>query len=100
MIEILGLLYGLGKDLKQYFEWDVKDKLVDSQWLDLSGFRDQMEKTGYDLRWSVEKKVESWLLSGYEIVYEIEKIKRVRRRIVRGPKDNPLILIGKKETTE
>ena len=96
MIEILGLLYGLGKDLKKYFEWDVEDKLVDSQWLDLSGFRDQMEKADYNLRWSVEKKVESWLLSGYEIVYEIEKIKRVRRRIVRGPKDNPLILIGKK----
>jgi len=96
MIEILGLLYGIGKDLKKYFEWDVEDKLVDSQWLDLSGFRDQMEQAGYVLRWSVEDKVESWLLKGYELVYAIEKSRRVRSRIVRGPKDNPLILIGKK----
>ncbi len=31
MIEILGLLHGLGKDLKKYFDWEVEDKLVDRQ---------------------------------------------------------------------
>jgi hypothetical protein len=55
-----------------------------------------MEQAGYVLRWSADGKVESWLLKGHELVYEIEKSKRVRRRIIRGPKDNPLILIGKK----
>ena len=96
MIEILGLLYGLGRDLKKYFDWKVEDKLVDRQWLDLSGFKDNMEREGYIVSWSADDKVNSRLLSGYEIVYEIDKSKRVRRRIVRAPKDNPLVLIGRK----
>ena len=99
MIEILGLLYGLGKDLKTYFDWEVEDKLVDRQWLDKSGFKDHMEREGYILRWSADGKLESWLLSGYEIAYEIDKSKRVRRRIVRAPRDKPDVLIGKKMET-
>ncbi len=97
MIEILGLLYGLGKDLKKYFDWEVEDKLVDRQWLDKSGFKDHMEREGYILRWSSNDKLESWLLSGYEIAYEIDKSKRVRRRIIRAPKDDPIVLIGRKK---
>ena len=100
MIEILGLLYGLGKDLKTYFEWDVEDKLVDRNWLELSKFKDRVEREGYIVSWSAENKMESRLLSGYEIVYEIDKSKRVRRRIVRGPKHDLLVLIGKKSDTQ
>lgn len=96
MIEILGLLYVVGKDIKKYFDWDVEDKLVDRRWLDLSGFKDRMEREGYIVRWSADGKLESWLLSGYEIAYEIEKSKRVRRRIVRAPRDRPDVLICKK----
>ncbi len=99
MIEILGLLYGLGKDLKKYFDWEVEDKLVDRQWLDKSGFKDHMKREGYILRWSADGKLESWLLSGYEIAYEIDKSKRVRRRVVRAPRDKPDVLIGKKMET-
>jgi hypothetical protein len=100
MIEMLGLLYVIGKDLKQYFDWKVEDKLVDRQWLDKSGFKDQMEREGYILKWSADAKLESWLLSGYEIVYEIDKPKRVRRRIVRAPRNRPDVLIGKKRETQ
>ena len=96
MIGILGLFYELGKDLKKHFDWEVEDKLVDRQWLDKSGFKDSMGREGYVLRWSDNKKLESWRLSGYEIVFEIDKSKRVRRRIIQAPKDNPLVLVGRK----
>ena len=96
MIEILGFLYGLGKELKNYIEWDVEDKLVDREWLDLSGFKDHLQQEGYTLSWSRPEKVESRVLSGYEIAYEIDKVRRIRRRIMRGPEHDRLVLIGKK----
>ena len=96
MIEILGFLYGLGKDLKKYIEWDVEDKVVDREWLNLSGFKVHMELEGYNLKWCLLEKVESRLLSGYEVAYEIDKSKRVRRRIVRGPEHHRSVLIGRK----
>ena len=69
MIEILGLLYGLGKDLGKYIEWDVEDKLVDRECLELSRFKDHMRIEEYELAWSRLEKVDSRLLSGFEVAF-------------------------------
>jgi hypothetical protein len=56
-----------------------------------------MKNQGYKLRWTTPEKNEIRKLDGYEILYEIDKLKRVRRRIVRGRE--PLTLLGKKESS-
>ena len=93
MFEILGLMYSFVKDVGEYLEWDEEEKRVDSEWLEKSGFKTTAEKSGLTLRWSTPEKLESRLLEGYEILYEIEKLKRKRRRLVRR---DGSILIGKR----
>ena len=93
MIEWLGLLYGLAKDLKDYVQWNEEEKLVDMGWPEKSGFQAQAERNSLKLSWSTAEKVQSRLLDGYEVMYEIDKVKRVRRKIVL--KDG-MILLGKR----
>lgn len=93
MFEYLGLLYVWGKDLKKYLEWKGETKLVSSDWLEKSGFKKEAENNGISLRWSKPEKIESRLLDGYEIMYEVDNSERVRRKLVL--KDG-LILIGKR----
>jgi hypothetical protein len=97
MIEYLGLLYALAKDIKSCLTWSEEAKLVDREWLKTSGFEEFMKNQGYKLRWTTPEKVETRKLYGYEIIYEIDKSNRVRRRIVRGRE--PLTLLGKKESS-
>jgi hypothetical protein len=92
MFEYLGLLYALAKDLKKYLEWKEETKLVSSDWIEKSGFRREAENNGILLRWSRPDKVESRILDGYEVMYEIDRSKRVRRKLVL--KDG-LVLLGK-----
>jgi hypothetical protein len=99
MIEWLGLIYGVAKDIKDYLKWDEEYKTVDKEWLDKSGFGKEMESHGYKLYWSRPEKIESRKLGGYEIIFEVDKIKRIRRRIVWSSGNDSLILLGKKENT-
>ena len=86
MIELAGLTYGFGKDLakavKDFLAWEDEKKLVDMKWLEESGFKEKAEADGYHTMWSLPDKIETRLLKGYEILYEIDKVKRVRRRLV------------------
>ena len=92
MIEIAGVLYSLAKELGSYLSWDEEEKLVDIRWLEKSGFRSDMEKIGYRIIWSTPDNIESRKLDGYEVLYEIDRLKRIRRRIVLR---DGLTLIGK-----
>ena len=97
MIEFLGFLYGIAKDIKYYLEWDEEAKSVDREWLEKSGFGKRMEEQGYNLYWSKPESVETRKLDGYEVMYEIDKIKRIKRHIERTGGRDPLILMGKKK---
>lgn len=92
MLEWLGFIYGIAKDLKDYLEYEETDKLVDPDWIDKSGFAEKWSEKGYELRWSRPDKIESRRLEGWEVLYEIDKIKRLRRRIVLR---DSMVLIGK-----
>lgn len=92
MIEWAGLLYGIVKDLKQLIEYKEEDKLVDINWPEKSGFGNEWSEKGYKLRWERPDKIESRRLEGWEVLYEVDKIKRLRRRIVLR---DSLVLIGK-----
>lgn len=92
MIEYAGLLYGFLKDLKKFLSFEEEDKLVEMSWLKESGFGDAAEKSGFDLRWTVPKKVETRKLDGYQILYEIDDKARKKRRIVL---EDGTVLMGK-----
>ena len=90
------LIYGLAKDIKNYLTWDEEVKVVDREWLKKSGFEKNLEEQGYKLYWSAPDKVESRKLDGYDVMFEVDKIKRVRCRIEKGR--DKLVLLGKKST--
>jgi hypothetical protein len=92
MLEWLGLLYGIAKDVKGYLEFKEEDKLVDMSWLTKSGFDEQWQQKGYKLRWSRPDKIASRSYEGWEVIYEVDKIQRIRRRIVLK---GGMVLIGK-----
>ncbi|TWO66013.1 hypothetical protein FN976_26910 [Caenimonas sedimenti] len=117
ILEVSGVLYALGqahtlyKEGKEYFEvakdgyqaikgvkdyLEVKEgepKLVDMDWAKGSGFEDKMKEMGYSLRWTAPDKVASRELKGYELMLEIVKDKKIKRKLVL--KDQS-ILMGKK----
>jgi len=92
MLEWLGFIYGIAKDLKDYLKYAEEDKLVDLSWTEKSGFSAKWEQKGYEVRWSRPDKIESRRLEGWEVLYEVYKIKRVRRRMVSR---DGMVLIGK-----
>jgi hypothetical protein len=81
MIELAGVLYSLAKELGSYLSCDEEEKLVDIRWPETSGFKSDAEKIGYRIAWSTPEKIESRKLAGFEVLYEIDKLKRIRRRI-------------------
>jgi hypothetical protein len=99
MIENLGLLYGFARDVKKFIEWEEEIKVVDRKWMEKSGFEVEMKSHGYKLRWSILEELETMKLGGYEIIFEIDEIKQIRRRIERSRGRNWQVLIGKKEYT-
>lgn len=92
MFELAGLMYDLVKDIAKYLEWKEEDKLVDFKWPEYSGFAAKVAESGKAVFWSRPDQVERRLHEGREIALEVDKEKRVRRRIV--PRDG-LVLMTK-----
>jgi len=82
MIEIAGLIYDLVKDVKKYLEWKEETKLVDFKWPEYTGFSAKLAESGRTVAWARPDRVERLLHEGCEIAFEIDKAKRIRRRIV------------------
>lgn len=93
MIDILGFIYDVAKDVKAYLDWIEEEKLVDFNWPEKSGLKAKAEAEGMSISWSRPDKLASRLADGYEVIYEIEKAKRIRRRLVLR---DGLVLIGKR----
>ncbi len=93
MIEFAGLIYDVVKDLKDYWAWEEKEKLVEIHWPELSGFQKRAEADGLRLSWSKPDKVATRELDGYEVMYEVNKLKRERNKLVTR---DGLVLLGKR----
>jgi hypothetical protein len=83
MIDLFGLVYEIAKDLKEHLTWEEQEKVVDRDWLDKSGFEKQMIGQGLDLYWSKPESIPTRELDGWSVVYELDRAKRVRYRLVR-----------------
>ena len=93
MINLLGFIYDLAKDIKGCLAWDEEEKLVDFNWPRKSGLAAKAETKGMKLAWCRSDNIASWQFDGYEIVYEVDKINCVRRKLVLR---DGLILVGKR----
>jgi hypothetical protein len=83
VIELLGLVYEIAKDLKDRLKWDEQEKQIDRDWLDKSGFEKALIEMGYKLYWSRPDSIATRELDGYSVVYELDQAKRIRYRLVR-----------------
>lgn len=92
---MLSLLYEIGKDIKEYLTWKEQDKLVDSEWLTISGMEEKMNSKGFQLRLCRPDNVEARKLKGWEIVYDLDETNRIRYKLV--AKDGS-VLMGKKKS--
>lgn len=104
IVNLAGLVYTIGKDVWTYVQdqkdkdkYVEKDRLVENKYLEDSGLKAAWEKEGYQLRWTVPKKVETRKLQGYEILYGVDdKQKEIfSLKLMDGS-----ILMGKKENEE
>jgi len=90
---MLSLLYQIGKDVMSWLKWQEKEKIVDSQWLEVSGFDKELLSKGYQIAWVSEDKVERKKLDGMEIIYDIDEKERIKYKIIR--KDRLTLMGGK-----
>ncbi|MBK7899476.1 MAG: hypothetical protein KA603_10330 [Azonexus sp.] len=91
MIDILGFAYTVAKDINEYLKWTEEEKLVDFSWPEKSGLKASYEANGYSIAFVRPDRIASLQLDGTEIVYEIDKRKRIKRRVVLR---DGLVLVG------
>jgi len=96
LIEWLGFLYMLGKDVVNYAKDSSQlkedEKLVDSNWPEKSGLTERANKTGLEFRWSAPDKVESRKFDGWGEMYSIDKKNKIQYKLVQK---NGSVLIGR-----
>ena len=76
-------MYEIAKDLKEHLKWDEQEKQIDRDWLDKSGFANKCIDEGYKLYWSRPDSIATRELDGWSVMYELDRAKRIRYRLVR-----------------
>jgi hypothetical protein len=75
--------YDSAKEVKEHFEVkEAEPKLVEMSWVQKSGFDRACADEGYTLAWSRPDKVASRELDGFQVMYEIDKGARLKRKLV------------------
>jgi len=73
-----------------------EDKEVNSAWWEASALRKDYEARGFTaFRWSNSDKVTQRIAEGTEVIYEIDRKRKVRYRLVNNSKQ---VLLGRKGT--
>ena len=82
MIEHLGTLFTVGRiggAIKNWLALKEEVKVVDDGWLRKSWIQDRMAKSGTVIRWTNPEKIELRKSSGWQVIYEIDRKRRVRK---------------------
>ncbi len=90
MFKWLGLLYGSLKSCGEILGYEERNKLVDLQWLRTSGFSEKCRDWGYELAFSRPARVKAKRIEGWDVLYEVDLIRNIRRRIIL--KDGSLLI--------
>lgn len=76
MVEYLGLLYGIIKDIKEYFTYEESEKLIDQEYVDQLKMKHKDNGEDVDFRWSAEDKMEARKAKGWECYYQIDRSRK------------------------
>ncbi|MGE3920069.1 MAG: hypothetical protein AB7F64_03835 [Gammaproteobacteria bacterium] len=93
MIEYLGFVYGIIKDLKEYFTYQEDVKLIDNEYAKHLENQEKTNGNNIEFHWSDEDKVSIRKTKGWDYYYEIDK--KQRKKFILKNKANK-ILIAKK----
>jgi hypothetical protein len=91
------LVYNVAKDIAGFLKWEEKNKLVDREWLEKSGFHKRCEAEGIKLGWINAERIASAELDGWAVLYELDKPNRIRHRLIRSGPEVPT-LMGKQQS--
>jgi hypothetical protein len=92
MIDLLGFIYDVAKDIKEHYTWKDQEKLVDFSWPEKSGLKAKVEEKGMKMAWCRPDRVASLQLDGWKHIFEFDEKARIRSTLVL--KDG-LVLMGK-----
>ena len=78
IIELLGLLYGIAKDLKSYQTYEEKDKIIDQRRLTQIEKAHEEKGDMIEFRISDPDKIEGIKQNGWDYYYEIDEDKKTK----------------------
>jgi predicted lipoprotein len=85
---VLGVITGLWffidkiRKPKTVITWREEEKIISSEWVELSGTKALWESKGFTLVWANNRNVEEYLLKGYILAIEENNEKLVKYKLV------------------
>lgn len=95
MIEFLGIIYAVGKDIVANTGWYDSEKQVNSNWVEKSGFVKTLTENGFQCRWVANRNIASRELDGYMLVQEMDHDSKTYYSLFRGPEHDKIYLMAK-----
>ena len=90
----LNLIYSISKDLINWVRWKDQQKIVGLNWIEIPEVKKRICTNDYKLVWVRGDKVEARREKGWEVVYDFDRVKRIRFKIATH---DGLILIKKRK---
>lgn len=76
MVEYLGLIYGIIKDIKEYFKYVESEKMVDNSYVEQLKKKHESDGENISFYWSDEDKLEVRKAKGWDYYYQVDKNKK------------------------
>jgi hypothetical protein len=95
-VSAFGLVNDLASTYRDLSKWNEEDIEVDNEWLELAIKNNIIASSQESYTWSSLKHVPTRELNGtHQVVIAINKDKKLKYRIVRGPANDRLVLMKK-----
>ena len=76
MVEYLGFLYRIIKDIKEFFTYKEDEKKIDDKYVEQLKKQHQDKGEDIDFRWSKEDKIEARKADGWDYYYQSDNSKK------------------------
>ena len=87
-------IYSVLKDFVRLFHCKEEQKIVELNWIDIPEVKKRIRKEGDEFVWAKNDKVETKKEGGWEVVYDFDKVKRIRYKITTS--DGLILMKNKK----
>ncbi|MDR3427021.1 hypothetical protein [Silvimonas sp.] len=81
--EVSGVFYSRPKAGAIWSRWkETAPKLVTNQWLAQPEFLEQSQAANLKLHWTTQRKLAEREQDGFEMLFELDRLNRVRRKLI------------------